>query len=208
MWTKGSNIIKIAMWGHATDWCTDIRWQNCALTLPRPLYYMPAAAIMWKLNRAWLTTWQQLKTSFLWKFSFRLIGLLDLESFDHLPTKVNLHHIQSLWRTPKKIIAATKMRDLLPEPFIPSWNRKSFFVLLYCRLRTYFQLGSNFKIIKEIWTKSLVVNFSSFCENLKTNMFFEYETIWEYLMKFSCLYFSQHSILVGIHKVYSASAVV
>ena len=147
-WTEGSNITKIAMWGHATDWCTDIRWQNCALTLPQPLYYMPAAAIMWKLNRAWLTTWQQLKTSFLWKFSFRLIGLLDLESCDHRrPTyKVNLHHIQSLWRTPKKIIAATKMRDLLPEPFIPSWNRKSFccFVLQTQDVfSTRFQLQNN-----------------------------------------------------------------
>ena len=154
MWTKGSNIIKIAMWGHATDWCTDIRWQNCALTLPWPLYYMPAAAIMWKLNRAWLTTWQQLKTSFLWKFSFRLIGLLDLESCDHRTTNLQkstyIIYNRYQWRTPKKIIAATKMQDLLPELFIPSWNLKSFFVLLYCRLRTYFQLGSNFKIINEI----------------------------------------------------------
>ena len=150
LWTEGSNITKIAMWGHATDWCTDIRWQNCALTQPQPLYYMPAAAIMWKLNRAWLTTWQQLKTSFLWKFSFRLIGLLDLESYDHRttnlqePTYIIYNRIQ--WRTPKKIIAATKMRDLLPEPFIPSWNRKSFccFVLQTRDVfSTRFQLQNN-----------------------------------------------------------------
>ena len=186
------------MWGHATDWCTDIRWQNCALTLPRPLYYMPAAAIMWKLNRAWLTTWQQLKTSFLWKFSFRLIGLLDLESYDHRPTKVNLHHIQSLWRTPKKIIAATKMRDLLPEPFIPSWNRKSFcsFVLqTQDVLSTRFQLQNN---QRNHWLFSILWKFEK-------KMFFEDWTNWEYPLKFSFLYFSQHSILVGtIHKVYSA----